>query len=119
MPAPAQSEPAISVFDGEIDIEEIMLDCAPINTPFDVMLRDALTEEGFRVGRIVAHPFHDIWTVRISSTDNLARDRRSVTRRIRKALRATEVPMVRDSITISLEGRRGLVILILPTQHRT
>jgi 8-oxo-dGTP pyrophosphatase MutT (NUDIX family) len=117
MPQTAQNFPDIGVYDDEIDIEEIMLDCGPIMDPFDAVLRETLIEAGFRVGRIIAHPFHDIWTARISSTDNLAKDRFRVTRRIRKSLRKTWLPVAWDSITISLEGPRGVVILVMPPRY--
>lgn len=73
-----------------------------------------LRNAGFKMGRVRHHDIHErIWIVHITSEKNLRKQAKEATKVIRHGFDYSGVAIEKDSLILSLEGRRGLAIFIL------
>lgn len=74
----------------------------------------ALKNAGFKMGRVRQHDIHErIWIVRITSEKNLRKQAKEATKVVRDGFKYSGVAIEKGSLTLSLEGRRGLAVFIL------
>lgn len=67
-----------------------------------------------RMGKVRQHDiFERIWIVRITSEKNLRKQAKEATKVVRDGFKYSGVAIEKGSLTLSLEGRRGLAVFIL------
>jgi len=76
----------------------------------------ALTEAGFRVGRVCKHDFFHMWSATFYSQQSLHGRTKEVRRVLRKYFRAQQLPVQADTLVVSLQGRQGIVAFVLPPE---
>lgn len=76
----------------------------------------ALTEAGFRVGRVRQHDFFHMWSATFYAQVSLYGRTTEVKRTLRKKLRSKRLPIQSDTFVLSLQGKRGIMAFALPSE---
>lgn len=76
----------------------------------------AITEAGFRAGRIQQHDFFDMWSATFHAPQSLSGATKQVRKVLLKKFRWAALPITTDMFIVSVEGRRGVVAFALPPQ---
>lgn len=114
MPAPSPTP----TFDDLLEIPPWEL-IAAIPHPsfyFPEHIKTALTEAGFRVGRVRKHDFFHMWSASFYAQESLHGRINEVRRVLRRNLRSKRVPFQNDTFVLSLQGKRGIMAFVLPSE---
>jgi hypothetical protein len=83
---------------------------------FHEHITTALTEAGFRVGRVRKHDFFCMWSATFYAQESLYGRTTEVKRTLRKILRSKRLAIQNDTFVLSLQGKRGIMAFVLPTE---
>ena len=74
---------------------------------FHDQIRRALSEAGFRVGKVQKHWFHDVFEINMRRSDTVLHDTENQLRRkIRRALTSEHIDFDKSTFVLSVQGQR-------------